>query len=74
MGARRTMMWPALASGAVRWHNRRMGSLILFVLIVAAVAYGFSALRKSTPASPEDEAKAIAQADARLSEIDREMP
>ncbi len=51
-----------------------MGYLVAFLAILAAVAYAFSALRKATRATPEDEANAIARADARLSEIDRELP
>jgi len=50
-----------------------MGHLIAFVVIVIVVAYGFSLLRASTAATPEDEAEALAKADARLSEIDREL-
>jgi len=51
-----------------------MAYLFAFLIILAAVAYAFSALRKATAATPEDEAKAISRADARLSEIDRELP
>ncbi len=50
-----------------------MGYILAFLVILAGVAYAFSVLRRATAATPEDEAKAIAEADARLSEIDRGM-
>ena len=51
-----------------------MGYFVIFLIILAGVAYGFSLLRKATEATSEDEAKAISQADARLTEIDRNLP